>query len=85
MLALCVFLENGVSDENESPRSFSSAVAEILTTPNFYEKVLGMKAVRFGVGRIALEFGNQKINLHQLGNEFEPKAQNVRSVLYYRY
>lgn len=38
-----------------------------------------MKAVRFGVGRVALEFGNQKINLHQLGNEFEPKAQNVRS------
>jgi len=44
-----------------------------------------MKAVRFGVGRIALELGNQKINLHQLGNEFEPKAQNVRSVLYYLY
>lgn len=24
-------------------------------------------------------FGNQKINLHQLGNEFEPKASNVKS------
>lgn len=54
-------------------------VADILTTTNFYEKVLGMKAVSFGAGRIALEFGNQKINLHQLGKEFEPKAQNVRS------
>jgi len=54
-------------------------VADIPTTTNFYEKVLGMKAISFGVGRIALEFGNQKINLHQLGNEFEPKAQNVRS------
>ena len=36
-------------------------------------------AVSFGAGRIALEFGNQKINLHQLGHEFEPKAQNVRA------
>ncbi|WP_061051357.1 VOC family protein [Vibrio mimicus] len=53
-------------------------VADIPTTMNFYEKVLGMKAVSFGAGRIALEFGNQKINLHQLGNEFEPKAQNIR-------
>ncbi|HDI3231905.1 TPA: VOC family protein [Vibrio cholerae] len=53
-------------------------VANIPTTMNFYEKVLGMKAVSFGAGRIALEFGNQKINLHQLGNEFEPKAQNIR-------
>ncbi|EJB5294016.1 VOC family protein [Vibrio cholerae] len=53
-------------------------VADIPTATNFYEKVLGMKAVSFGAGRIALEFGHQKINLHQLGNEFEPKAQNVR-------
>ena len=54
-------------------------VADIATTTSFYEKVLGMKAVSFGAGRIALEFGNQKINLHQLGNEFEPKAQNVKA------
>lgn len=54
-------------------------VADIQTTTSFYEKVLGMKVVRFGAGRIALEFGQQKINLHQLGNEFEPKAGNVRS------
>lgn len=57
---------------------FVLTVADIPTTTNFYEKVLGMKAVSFGAGRIALEFGHQKINLHQLGNEFEPKAQNVR-------
>ena len=25
-----------------------------------------------------MEYGQQKINLHELGNEFEPKAQNVR-------
>ncbi|WP_353979671.1 VOC family protein [Salinicola endophyticus] len=52
-------------------------VADIATTAGFYEKVLGMKVVSFGAGRIALEFGSQKINLHQLGHEFEPKAQHV--------
>jgi catechol 2,3-dioxygenase-like lactoylglutathione lyase family enzyme len=25
-------------------------------------------------GRLALRYGNQKINLHQVGKEFEPKA-----------
>ncbi len=29
----------------------------------------------FGSGRLALEFGNQKINLHKVGHEFEPKAE----------
>ena len=38
-------------------------VADIPITVNFYEKVLGMKVVSFGAGRIALEFGHQKINL----------------------
>ncbi len=28
----------------------------------------------FGEGRVALKFGCQKINLHQHGREFEPKA-----------
>jgi catechol 2,3-dioxygenase-like lactoylglutathione lyase family enzyme len=31
--------------------------------------------VTFGTARTALQFGGQKINLHQLGYEFEPKAQ----------
>ncbi len=34
-----------------------------------------MQAVTFGEGRKALAFGNQKINLHQAGREFEPKAE----------
>jgi catechol 2,3-dioxygenase-like lactoylglutathione lyase family enzyme len=34
-----------------------------------------MKSEYFGSGRIALKFGNQKINLHETGNEFEPKAE----------
>lgn len=49
-------------------------VADIDRTCAFYGNNLGMKVVTFGVGRIALEFGQQKINLHQLGKEFEPKA-----------
>ena len=54
-------------------------VADISATVDFYEKILGMRAISFGSGRIALEFGNQKINLHQLGSEFEPKAQNIQA------
>jgi catechol 2,3-dioxygenase-like lactoylglutathione lyase family enzyme len=40
----------------------------------FYTRVLGMEAVTFGAGRRALTFGAQKINLHQAGHEYEPKA-----------
>jgi catechol 2,3-dioxygenase-like lactoylglutathione lyase family enzyme len=34
-----------------------------------------MSATTFGAGRKALVFGKQKINLHQYGGEFEPKAK----------
>ena len=33
-----------------------------------------MQAVTFGPGRTALAFGTSKINLHEAGKEFEPKA-----------
>lgn len=49
-------------------------VSDIPTTLNFYQKILGMRVVEFGDGRFALSFGQQKINLHQSGSEFEPKA-----------
>lgn len=49
-------------------------VADIETTCTFYRNVLGMEVVTFGEGRRALRFGAQKINLHQAGREFEPKA-----------
>ncbi|MGK9064291.1 VOC family protein [Stutzerimonas chloritidismutans] len=49
-------------------------VADLDATVDFYTRVLGMQAVTFGEGRKALAFGNQKINLHQAGREFEPKA-----------
>ena len=40
----------------------------------FYTQVLGMTLERFGAGRIAFRFGDQKINLHVKGREVEPKA-----------
>ena len=49
-------------------------VQDISTTCDFYSRVLGMTIVAFGEGRKALSFGEHKINLHQRGHEFEPKA-----------
>lgn len=57
----------------------------VLTTANeaecirFYTDVLGMKLESFiggtpPVERKAFKYGNQKINLHVKGREFEPKA-----------
>lgn len=40
----------------------------------FYTEVLGMTLETFGEGRKAFRFGNQKINLHVRGREFEPRA-----------
>ena len=54
-------------------------VKDIPSTVEFYTNVMGMEKIVFGQGRIALAFGSQKINLHQQGKEFEPKAQNARS------
>jgi catechol 2,3-dioxygenase-like lactoylglutathione lyase family enzyme len=50
-------------------------VKDVEASASFYAKVLGMEIVTFGSGRKALAFGSQKINLHQHGKEFEPKAQ----------
>ncbi len=58
----------------------------VLTTANenacidFYTRILGMTLESFiggnpPVERKAFKFGNQKINLHIQGKEFEPKAQ----------
>ncbi len=41
---------------------------------DFHTRVLGMRLETFGDGRYALRFGAQKINLHERGREFEPKA-----------
>lgn len=49
-------------------------VQNVAASCDFYSRVLGMDIIPFGEGRKALQFGRQKINLHQLGEEFEPKA-----------
>ena len=41
---------------------------------DFYVGLLGMTLESFGQGRKAFKFGEQKINLHVKGKEFEPKA-----------
>lgn len=51
-------------------------VSDVEATARFYESVLGMQRVVFGEGRVALRFGDQKINLHQHGQEFEPHAMH---------
>ncbi|MCU7932098.1 MAG: VOC family protein [Candidatus Thiodiazotropha sp. (ex Codakia rugifera)] len=50
-------------------------VKDIDVTLEFYESVLGMAVETFGEDRVALKFGNKKINLHKHGHEFEPKAK----------
>ncbi|MGM9476758.1 VOC family protein [Pedobacter sp. GSP4] len=49
-------------------------VANLESTCRFYNLALGMEVLAFGENRKALRFGSQKINLHQHGCEFEPKA-----------
>jgi catechol 2,3-dioxygenase-like lactoylglutathione lyase family enzyme len=50
-------------------------VADINRTNEFYQRVLGMKPKQTNERR-SLHFGTQKINLHALGHEFEPKAEH---------
>ncbi|MEJ2456489.1 MAG: VOC family protein [Candidatus Thiodiazotropha sp.] len=52
-------------------------VHNIEASCDFYTRVLGMRVVTFAGGRKALAFGRQKINLHQQGQEFEPKARQA--------
>lgn len=50
-------------------------VRNLEKTVKFYTEALGMQLEIFGPeGRKALKFGQQKINLHEYGKEFEPKA-----------
>ena len=51
-------------------------VRSIDDSAGFYCDVLGMEKETFGAGRVALRFGEQKINLHEAGKEFEPKADH---------
>lgn len=49
-------------------------VQDIPQAIKFYVEILGMTEVTFGDNRKALSYGQQKINLHKFGEEFEPKA-----------
>jgi catechol 2,3-dioxygenase-like lactoylglutathione lyase family enzyme len=50
-------------------------VADLEATLDFYTRVLGMNVQAFAGGRLALRFGEQKINLHEAGREFAPRAR----------
>ncbi|KAM9470488.1 glyoxalase domain-containing protein 5 [Clarias gariepinus] len=51
-------------------------VRDLKRSTDFYSSVLGMGVVTFKGDRKALSFGEQKFNLHEVGKEFEPKANN---------
>ena len=52
-------------------------VASIEKTIAFYERVLGMTAREFKPRRYALHFGDQKINLHEVGTVVDPNVRHA--------
>jgi catechol 2,3-dioxygenase-like lactoylglutathione lyase family enzyme len=52
-------------------------VQDLGSTVDFYTRVLGMTVSAFAEGRLALKYGTQKINLHELGSEFQPNARRA--------
>ena len=50
-------------------------VSNIDAIATFYTTYLGMEKRIFGDDRVALHFGDQKINLHPAGWDYEPKAR----------
>jgi MFS transporter, YNFM family, putative membrane transport protein len=48
-------------------------VRDVDATSDFYCRALGMESTTVAKGK-ALNFGKQKINLHQLGNQYRPRA-----------
>ena len=54
---------------------FVLPVSDIDAIALFYATYLGMEKRVFGEGRVALHFGDQKINLHPAGWDYEPKAR----------
>jgi catechol 2,3-dioxygenase-like lactoylglutathione lyase family enzyme len=55
---------------------FVLTVRDLPASVAFYERVLGARVVpgKPGRGPTAVHFGRQKINIHEKGREFEPKA-----------
>ncbi len=54
---------------------FVLTVRSLEVTCDFYQNVLGMRRLDEPNRPTALLFGNQKINLHEVGRTFEPKAK----------
>lgn len=54
---------------------FVLTVKDITVSCDFYSNVLGLEVISFGRDRKALRIGNQKINLHQRGEEITPCAK----------
>lgn len=52
---------------------------DIERTLAFYTQVLGMQEISFSDNRKALLFGQQKINLHEVGKEILPNASNTNT------
>lgn len=53
---------------------FVLTVRSVEATCEFYQRVLGFERVDAPGRPTALAFGNQKINVHELGRTFDPKA-----------
>lgn len=49
-------------------------VADVEASAIFYRRVLGLQRVVFGAGRVALQLGQQKINLHPADAPLQPHA-----------
>ncbi|AKG23185.1 VOC family protein [Calothrix sp. 336/3] len=49
-------------------------VHNIEKTCEFYQRAFGLEVITFANSRQALQIGEQKINLHEFGKEFTPKA-----------
>ena len=54
---------------------FVLTVRSLEATCAFYERVLGFRRVDTAGVPTALTFGKQKINVHEAGHTFEPKAK----------
>ena len=54
---------------------FVLTVRSVETSCDFYQRVLGMRRLDEPNRPTALLFGSQKINLHEVGRTFEPKAK----------
>ena len=55
---------------------FVLTVASLEVTCAFYQRVLGFERIDTPGRPTALAFGTQKINVHEVGRTFEPKAKS---------